>query len=80
MVHLECGRAIFVGDDVTDEDVFRLRNPAVLGIRVGSAPESVAGYYLHGQYEIVRLLREMVALTSKKVEVSKRKSDGMETK
>lgn len=62
MGHLACGHAIFVGDDVTDEDVFRLRNPAILGIRVGRDRESAAGCYLRGQHEMARLLREVISL------------------
>ena len=62
MEHLACQRAIFVGDDITDEDVFRMRNPSVLGIRVGKNQESAARYYLKGQHEIIRLLREMLVL------------------
>jgi trehalose 6-phosphate phosphatase len=58
---LVCSRAIFVGDDVTDEDVFRRNNPAVLGIRVGENPESAARYYLQGQGEMMALLQEMIA-------------------
>lgn len=65
MGHLGCGRAIFVGDDITDEDVFRLGNPAVLGIRVGRDEESGAGYYLQGQHEMIRLLQEIIALLHK---------------
>lgn len=61
MEHLACQRAIFVGDDVTDEDVFRRQNPAVLGIRVGENPESSARYYLQGQGEMAPLLHEMIA-------------------
>lgn len=66
MRHLTCHRAIFVGDDVTDEDVFSLNNPSVLGICVGFDQESSAGYYLHGQYEIIRLLHLMIALLDKR--------------
>jgi len=71
MVHLGCGRAIFVGDDVTDEDVFHLRNPAILGIRVGFDQESSAGYYLQGQHEMDRLLQEMTAQLNESVSAHK---------
>ena len=65
MGHVGCGRAIFVGDDITDEDVFRLGNPLVLGIRVGRDEESGAGYYLQGQHEMIRLLQEIITLLHK---------------
>jgi trehalose 6-phosphate phosphatase len=58
--HLQCHRAIFVGDDITDEDVFRLKNPSILSIRVGKDLESAACYFLQGQHEMIRLLREMI--------------------
>jgi len=61
MVHLRCKRAVFVGDDVTDEDVFRRKNPAVFGIRVGEKQVSAARYYLNGQGEMADLLGEMIA-------------------
>lgn len=65
MGYLKCPRAIFVGDDVTDEDVFNLRNPAIVGIRIGSDPASAAGYYLQGQHETVRLLQEIITVLNK---------------
>lgn len=67
MAHLGCLHAIFVGDDVTDEDVFKLHNPAILGIRVGSSGNSAADYYLKGQHEVIMLLQEMIALLTKPV-------------
>lgn len=54
--HQGCRRAIFVGDDTTDEDVFRLDNPSILGIRVGRGTKSAAHFYLREQLEIGRLL------------------------
>jgi trehalose 6-phosphate phosphatase len=61
MEHLDCPRALFVGDDVTDEDVFRRKNPAVLTIRVEEDQDSAARYYLRGQEEMVELLHEIMA-------------------
>lgn len=55
--------ALYVGDDVTDEDVFRLEQPGrLLGVRVGSSRHSAASYYLRDQREIDRLLTKLIAL------------------
>lgn len=59
--HQGCRRAIFVGDDTTDEDVFRLDNPSILGIKVGRDTKSAARFYLRGQQEIGALLNEIIA-------------------
>jgi len=48
--------ALYVGDDVTDEDVFRIRDSALLSIRVGDSDTSAAEYFLRDQEEIDRLL------------------------
>jgi trehalose 6-phosphate phosphatase len=55
-------RALYVGDDDTDEDVFRLR-PSVplLTVRVGRATRSAAGYYLRHQREIDLLLKRLAS-------------------
>ena len=55
--------AIFVGDDLTDEDVFGLGRPEqLLSIRVGRSRSSAAGYYLRDQGEIDALLVRLLAL------------------
>ena len=56
-----CERAIFVGDDETDEDVFALQAQPVLGIHVGLEADSRAAYRLRDQHEIDDLLLALVA-------------------
>ena len=55
--------ALYVGDDVTDEDVFELDEPGRLfSIRVGKTRRSAAAYYLRDQPEIDALLSRLQAL------------------
>lgn len=55
--------ALYVGDDVTDEDVFKLDQPGrLLTVRVGESRVSAAAYYLKNQQEIDRLLAKLVTL------------------
>ena len=55
--------AVFVGDDVTDEDAFaRTGQCRVLGIRVGRSSTSRAQYYLRTQLEMDELLALLVSL------------------
>ncbi len=55
--------ALYVGDDVTDEDVFEIDQPGrLVGVRVGESRGSAAGYFLRDQREIDRLLRQLIAL------------------
>lgn len=54
---LGCARALFAGDDDTDEDVFALGADArVFAIRVGESATSAAPWFLREQAEIDRLL------------------------
>jgi trehalose 6-phosphate phosphatase len=59
MCHTGCSRALYVGDDVTDEDVFSMVNDNILGIRVGCEALSLADYCLPDQKEIIGLLDEI---------------------
>ncbi len=54
-----CPKGFFVGDDETDEDVFRLDNESIFTVRVGRKTGSLARFYLRNQQEINRLLREI---------------------
>lgn len=60
MGHTDARHAVFIGDDVTDEDVFRLKHERVLGIRVGNHSSSEADYCLSDQNQIGRLLAEII--------------------
>jgi trehalose 6-phosphate phosphatase len=57
-----CGRALYVGDDATDEAVFCLRLPTVLTLRIERDRSSAADLYLRQQGEIVRLVRELARM------------------
>ncbi len=55
--------ALYVGDDVTDEDVFTIDQPGkLLSIRVGKTTRSAARFYLRDQREIDRFLACLVEL------------------
>ena len=58
MRHLKVKRAIYIGDDQTDEDVFRLPQNSILKIRVGRKNNSHADFYLKNNFEINRFLIE----------------------
>jgi len=55
--------AFYVGDDVTDEDVFRLDQPGrLITLRIGESRTSSAAYFLRSQRDIDRLLTRLAAL------------------
>jgi trehalose 6-phosphate phosphatase len=61
--------ALYVGDDVTDEDVFELDQPGrLLTIRVGESQSSAATYFLRDQRAIDSLLARLVALGEERSE------------
>lgn len=58
-------KAIFLGDDVTDESVFSLaaespRSGGIWGVRVGSSPLSKAPYFVSSQKKVLRLLELLI--------------------
>jgi trehalose 6-phosphate phosphatase len=64
---LKCDTAIYVGDDVTDEDVFALDQPGrLLTIRVGQKLASQADYFIKSQAEIDTLIGRLISLREEK--------------
>jgi trehalose 6-phosphate phosphatase len=61
MEHSGCHKAFFLGDDETDEDVFRLNNSRIFSACVGAERLTAARYYLEKQQDTERLLRELSA-------------------
>jgi trehalose 6-phosphate phosphatase len=60
--------ALYVGDDVTDEDVFGIDQPGrLLSVRVGESRVSAAHYYLRKQAEVDRLLAVLAELRENSV-------------
>jgi trehalose 6-phosphate phosphatase len=61
LVHAEV--ALYIGDDATDEDVFRLRQPGrLVSVRVGESTDSSAAYFVRGQREVDALLTVLAVL------------------
>jgi len=58
--------ALYVGDDITDEDVFVLDQPGrLMTVRVGLSRSSAAAYFLRQQREIDTLLARLSAVRRK---------------
>lgn len=55
-------RAIYIGDDVIDEEVFKLKSVDLFGIHIGKDDRTVAPYYLNKQSDILELLNSMVGI------------------
>jgi trehalose 6-phosphate phosphatase len=59
-----CKRALYVGDDASDERVFRLRSPSILSVRVEPDETSAANLFLRGQEDVSRLVSEIVGMVA----------------
>ena len=57
---------IYIGDDQTDEDAFRVLEEDDISIRVGYRKGSKARYYCRGSGEILQFLRMLVMLNKQK--------------
>jgi len=55
----KCPKGFYAGDDVTDEDVFRLDGNCLFTVRVGAVQSSRAQYELLSQGDTLRLLKEI---------------------
>ena len=62
MERLGATRAVYFGDDETDEEVFRLRRDDVFGVHVGEDDRTAAAYYLKQQSEMLGLLNSIVGI------------------
>jgi trehalose 6-phosphate phosphatase len=62
----QCQAAIFIGDDLTDEDAFGCAPDRVLGIRVKATERTAARYYLRDQGQIDDLLRHLIELHARR--------------
>jgi trehalose 6-phosphate phosphatase len=51
--------AVYVGDDVTDEDVFRSQRADVMSVRIEYDADSAADYFLEEPSQIVQFLDEL---------------------
>jgi trehalose 6-phosphate phosphatase len=61
MARLRVQRALFIGDDVTDEDVFGLRDSRIVTGRIGMKKNSEAQFFLKRQSEVGDLLQVILA-------------------
>lgn len=52
--------ALYIGDDVTDEDVFRMRRADVLSVRVEPAASSAADFYLPHLRDMTLVLTHVI--------------------
>jgi trehalose 6-phosphate phosphatase len=59
-------RALYFGDDVTDEEVFKLGSAQLLGVHVGRE-ETAAPYYLDAQSEVETVVKRAVQLLERQL-------------
>lgn len=60
---------IFIGDDKTDEDAFRLLPPSSITVRVGRSKSTHAKYFVRSTLEVHQLIKEILSMRINKREV-----------
>lgn len=60
-------RAFYIGDDETDEDVFRISGERIFSVRVGKKNGSSARYFIRGQSQMDVLLELLNELTARSI-------------
>jgi trehalose 6-phosphate phosphatase len=58
-------RALYVGDDTTDEDVFALHHPGIFSVRVGPTEATAADYVIEDHAAVGHLLTLLLTLLPK---------------
>ncbi len=58
---------MYVGDDFTDEDAFRMMDGIAITIKIGESKRSYAHYYLGNQEEMITLLKQILVIESQYV-------------
>jgi trehalose 6-phosphate phosphatase len=58
--------ALFLGDDVTDEDAFAVGPPRVIGVRVGRGRRSSAPWRIESQEQVDELLKVLLELRERR--------------
>ena len=62
MKKFRCKRAVYIGDDHTDEAVFKLKNKNILKIRVCRSKKSFANYYVSEQADVFKVVSGILKL------------------
>ena len=62
LAHSGLQRALYIGDDITDEDVFRLGSPPVLPVCIAPRNHGVSDLFLASQSEVGPFLEELVRI------------------
>lgn len=63
--HLGCDRAIYLGDDGTDESAFASAPPErLLSVKVGTKGPTVASFQIDDQHDVDRLLQDVLVMST----------------